>query len=70
MSGPQIKGIKSHEELLSHIGPNGRAFYGFSHAVVAGQAAQETEPDSKAAQEIAELWKWIKKRVDAVANRS
>lgn len=35
----------------------------FSHAVVGGQAAQEIEPDSKAAQEITTLWKWICKRV-------
>lgn len=34
----------------------------FGHAVTASQTAQELEPDSKAAEEIAALWAWVVKR--------
>jgi chromosome partitioning protein len=35
-----------------------RAAYG--HSVIAGQTAQEFEPDGKAAEEIEALWQWVK----------
>jgi len=35
-----------------------RAAYG--HSVIEGRTAQEFEPDSKAAEEIGELWQWVK----------
>lgn len=39
-----------------------RAAYG--HSVIAGQTAQEFEPDGKAAEEIDALWRWIKAEMD------
>jgi chromosome partitioning protein len=35
-----------------------RAAYG--HSIIAGQTAQEFEPDGKAAEEIDALWQWVK----------
>jgi chromosome partitioning protein len=36
----------------------------FRHATGSGKSAQEIEPTSKAAQEVADLWTWICKQVD------
>lgn len=36
----------------------------FRHATGSGKAAQEVEPDGKAASEVADLWRWLCQQVD------
>ncbi|HAN27849.1 MAG TPA: ParA family protein [Haliea salexigens] len=36
----------------------------FSHALISGEAVSEFEPDGKAADEMATLWKWTKERLN------
>ena len=41
----------------------------FRHATGSGKSAQEVEPAGKAAEEIAEAWKWIRQHVDMKPRR-
>ena len=42
----------------------------YNRCLIAGQTAQEFEPDGKAAQEVIELYKWISKLVGLSASKA
>jgi chromosome partitioning protein len=55
--------VRSYGLSVAPVKLTQRAAY--VHSLTGGQAAQEFEPDGKAAQEIAELYKWAYTRVHA-----
>jgi chromosome partitioning protein len=55
--------VRSYGLTVAPVKLTQRAAY--VHSLTGGQAAQEFEPDGKAAQEIAELYKWAYTRVHA-----
>ena len=55
--------VRSYGLVVAPIKLTQRAAY--VHSLTAGQAAQEFEPDGKAAQEIEDLYKWTRTRIHA-----
>jgi chromosome partitioning protein len=60
--------VRSYGLIVAPVKLTQRAAY--VHSLTAGQAAQEFEPDGKAAKEINELYKWTRTRVHASTLKS
>jgi chromosome partitioning protein len=56
------KAVAVHELKVAPVSLQQRAAY--AHALTAGKTAQEYEPDSKAADEVSRLYRWLKKELD------